>query len=157
MLDGTGNKFNDLVDVLTNASMETVDILEKDGTTKKEQILNEEILWWKTLDVNSEKFSRLTYELKEWERMASLAKSNMPEERALQLGSEILGIGQSYRRSIDAKGSESRRDKNNAKATVFDKIGRNKVERVMKYEDAKSRSLWDGLTGKGKEEEEEYY
>ena len=83
-----------------------------------------------------------------------MAFNAMPQERAIQFKEDILKISESYRRSIDAKGSESRLDKHNSKQTMFDKVGKNKIERVysMKGDKAKS-SLASIFAGKQKEED----
>jgi len=79
----------------------------------------------------------------------------MPYERAQVIAQEILSIGKSYRRAIDAKSSESRRDKHNSKSTLLDKMGKNKVERVYTQKGDVKRSMFDSFLGKKQEQDME--
>ena len=75
-------------------------------------------------------------------------------ERAKDFAHQVVDIGTSYRRSIDAKSSESQRDKINSQSTLIDKINRNKIEKVYtsKIEDTK-KSFADIFLGRDKEKE----
>ncbi len=148
-------KYNDLIDVITQAAQTTVQITQKDGTVTTETILDEEILWWKTNEVNHNQFGRFAFELKEWERMAKEAYNHMTKGRADVIATQIMDVGKSYRRSIDAKSSESMRDKNNAKSTLLDKMGRNRIEKIFTQRGNMKRSMFDSFLGKKKEEEYE--
>lgn len=148
-------KYNDLIDIVIQASQKTVDVQQKDGTITKEQILDEDTVWWKTNSVAANTFGRFAFELKELERCALRAPDNMCEERARNLGYEIMEIGISYRRSIDAKSSESQRDKQNSQSTLIDKINKNKVERVYTMKDKVKGSLFDSIIGRDAERDSE--
>ena len=63
-------KYNDLIDVVIQASQKEIDVEQKDGTVIKQTMLDAETVWWKTGSVNSNTFARLAFELKEWERHA---------------------------------------------------------------------------------------
>ena len=65
-------------------------------------------------------------------------------------------MGISYRRSIDAKSSESQRNAQNSQSTLIDKINKNKVERVYTMKDQAKKSLFDGFLGREREKDEEY-
>lgn len=144
---------SDLVDVLTQASMKSIEREQPDGTIALEDAIDQEIMWWKTLEVSSPRFARFAFEIKELERQFNVAMSAMPAERAAQIGQDLLQMAQSYRRSIDAKGSESVIDKHNRKQTVFDKVGRNRIERIYATKGEKSRSLVDAISGKRKDDD----
>jgi hypothetical protein len=149
-------KYNDLIDIIIQSSQKTIDVQQKDGTVTKEQIIDDETIWWKTGSVNANTFGRFAYELKEWERTALLSNNNMSEPRAIQIGHEIMEIGISYRRSMDAKSSESQRNAQNSQSTLIDKINKNKVERVYTMKDQAKKSLFDGFLGREREKDEEY-
>ena len=149
-------KFNDLIDIIIQSSQKTIDVQQKDGTVTKEQIIDDETIWWKTGSVNANTFGRFAYELKEWERTALLSNNNMSEPRSIQIGHEIMEIGISYRRSMDAKSSESQRNAQNSQSTLIDKINKNKVERVYTMKDQAKKSLFDGFLGREREKDEEY-
>jgi len=149
-------KYNDLVDVVIQSVTKYEDIEQKDGTKIKEQIIDSEGLWWKTNKIDSEKFAALAFEVKEMERMALEAFNNMTASRAQQYHDQIMAFCQSIRSSIDAKSSESRRDKHNARQTTLDTIGRNRVEKVYSLKDeAKKSGLSSLLGGKSRAEIED--
>lgn len=148
-------KYNDLIDIIIQSSQKTIDVMQKDGTVTKEQIIDDETIWWKTGSVNANTFGRFAYELKEWERTADLAENNMSIPRAMQISEEIMGTGISYRRSMDAKSSESQRNSQNSQSTLIDKINKNKVERVYTMKDQAKKSLFDGFLGRERERDEE--
>ena len=110
-------RYNDLVDIVVQSVTKNDLVEQKDGSMLKQQVIDGESLWWKTNKIDSEKFGNLALELKEWERQAVECFNNMTYERATILSKQILDIGASIRSSIDAKSSESRRDKHNAKQT----------------------------------------
>lgn len=130
--------------------------MQKDGTITKEQIIDDDIVWFKTGSVNSNTYGRCAYELKEWEREGYQALNNMSPERAHQYQTEIREIGISYRRSIDAKSSESQRNAQNSQSTLIDKINKNKVEKVYTMKDQAKKSLFDGFLGREREKDDEY-
>lgn len=146
-------KYNDLIDIVIQSSQKTVDVTQKDGSITKEQVIDEEIVWWKTLSVASVTLGRCAFELKEWERNAFSASVNMTDERAQNIGHEIMEIGASFRRSIDSKSSESMRDKRNSQSTLIDKINKNKVEKVHTFKGDMSKSMIDVFLGREAEKE----
>ena len=149
-------KYNDLIDIIIQSSQKTIDVTQKDGSITKEQIIDDDTVWFKTGSVNANTYDRFAFELKEWERLALIVENNMSHPRALQLGHEVMEIGISYRRSIDAKSSESQRNAQNSQSTLIDKINKNKVERVYTMKDQAKKSLFDGFLGREREKDEEY-
>jgi molecular chaperone GrpE (heat shock protein) len=150
------DKHNDLVDLIIQSSTKTVNVQSEDGTTYQEQQLDSDSLWWKTHSISSNQFGALAYELKEWERMALQSRENMCAERSTQISSDIMEISQSFRRAIDAKSSESLRDKNNSQSVLLDKVGRNRVEKVYTMKDQVNKSLINSFLGRDKDRDEEY-
>lgn len=148
-------KYNDLIDIIIQSSQKTVDTLQKDGSVTKEQVIDPEIIWWKTLSVASPTLGRCAFELKEWERSALSASVNMPEERAQNIGQEIMEVGASFRRSIDSKSSESLKDSRNSQSTLIDKINKNKIEKVHTFRGDMKKSVMDVFLGREAEKEME--
>lgn len=149
-------KYNDLIDIIIQSSQKTIEVTQKDGSITNEQIIDDDTIWWKTGSVNANTFGRFAFELKEWERLALIVINNMSKYRAGQLAHEIMEIGVSYRRSMDAKSSESQRNAQNSQSTLIDKINKNKVERVYTMKDQAKKSLFDGFLGREREKDEEY-
>jgi hypothetical protein len=150
------DKHNDLVDLIIQSSTKTVNVQSEDGTTYQEQQLDSDSLWWKTHSISSNQFGALAYELKEWERMSIQSRESMSPARANQISGDIMDIAQSFRRAIDAKSSESLRDKNNSQSVLLDKVGRNRVEKVYTMKDQVNKSLIAGFLGRDKDRDEEY-
>jgi hypothetical protein len=93
-------------------------------------------------------FGAVAFELKEWERMSLNASASMCPIRADQVSHDIMEISKSFRRAIDAKSSESLRNKNNSQSVLIDKVGRNRVEKVYTMKDQMSKSLFNSFLGR---------
>jgi hypothetical protein len=151
-------RYNDLVDIVVQSVTKNDLVEQKDGSMLKQQVIDGESLWWKTNKIDSEKFGNLALELKEWERQAVECFNNMTYERATILSKQILDIGASIRSSIDAKSSESRRDKHNAKQTLVDTVGRNRVEHITTVKDEmKKGGMASFFGGKSRSEIDDNY
>jgi len=155
MIPESQKQHTDLIDILIEGSQTIEEIEEPDGSKKKQLVLDPEIIWWKTGIINSPTFGRYAYELKEWERQAEECFDNMPRDRAYEMAKDILDFGKSHRRSIDAKSSESLRDKNNTQSTLIDKINKNKIEKAYTIKGEGQKSLLQGIIGRDQEKEDE--
>jgi hypothetical protein len=142
------------MDLLVDAC-QTVDTVQNvDGTYTKQLMLDPEKAWWKTHLVNSPTFARFAYELKEFERLGGDCYNNMSAPRAEVIAKQILDIGMDYRYSIDAKSSESLRDRHNTQATLLDKMQKNRVERAYTLKGDAKRSFMDGILGRDRERDD---
>lgn len=139
---------NDLIDIIIQSAQVTKDVVLADGSTKREVNIDEETIWWKTLSVASATFGRMAFELKEWERNAFEATTNMCSERATNLAHQIIEVGVSFRKSIDAKSSESMGIKDHAQSTLIDKINKNKIEKVHTFKGEMKKSMMDVFLGR---------
>ena len=142
-------KYNDLVDV----AIERAKIYERiqnplDGSVQILPSIDSDIIWCSTGLVNSTEYGIHVFEIKEWERQAKVAFSNMTEPRARQYAEEILALAISYRRAVDAKASESLRDRSNSQSTYVDKINHQKTERIITAKGEGKKSLYDALMGR---------
>ena len=80
----------------------------------------------------------------------------MSKPRAVVMTQQIMAIGASFRRSMDAKSSESLRDKLNTQSTLIDKLNRTKSERAITLKGEMKKSFMDGMLGReGQRETEE--
>ena len=138
---------NDLIDIVVEASQNVEEITLEDGRTQKELVLDPEIIWWKTQIVNCPTFARFAFELKTFEHLAVQCYDNMSKKRADTIARQILAIVASFKRSIDAKSSESLRDKNNTQSTLIDKINKNKIERAYTLKGEAKKTFMDGIMG----------
>ena len=136
----------DLLDVILQASQKKVEVGKSpDGKAIMEDQIEAEIIWWKTLMVNANTLGRFAFRLKEFERLAFEAQNNMSTDRAIDFAHTVIDIGASYRRSIDAKSSESMRDKENSQSTLVDKINRSQVERIYTANGKVAKNFLDDL------------
>ena len=143
------------MDLLVDACQIVEQVQNIDGSYTKQLMLDPEKAWWKTHLVNSPTFARFAFELKEFERMADDAYNNMTATRAEVIAKQIREIGMDYRYSIDAKSSESLRDKNNTQATLLDKMQKNRVERAYTVKGDAKNSFLQGLMGKDRAADED--
>ncbi len=128
----------------TNKIVET-----KNGELVNEQILNDNAFWTKTHSVASNTFGHTIYELNEWERTGNDAPRNMCSERAADIMRDVFEIGQSMRRAIDAKSSESIGiNQHTQNTTILGMMGKNKQERVITLKDQAKKSLLSGFLGR---------
>jgi len=155
MIPESQKQHTDLIDILIESSQTIEELEGPDGVKQKSLVLDPEILWWKTGIINSPTFGRFAFELKELERQAEECFDNMPRDRAYEMAKDVLEIGKSYRRSIDAKSSESLRDKNNTQSTLIDKINKNKIEKAYTIKGEHGKSLLAGIIGRDQEKDEE--
>ena len=145
----------DLLDIILQSAQPVQDAPQVDGTTKKETVVDPEIIWWKTLMVGSNTLGRFAFELKEFERMAFEAFNNMSRDRAKDFAHTIIDIGSSYRRSLDAKSSESVGiNKENSISTLVDKINRSQVEKIYTAKGSVSKNFLSDLLHKDQQQEE---
>ena len=145
---------NDLIDIIIEASQSVETVETEEGQTQKQLVLDPERVYWKTHIVNSPTFARFVYELKELEHLALQCKNHMSWKRAEVLKTQIMNLVASFKYSIDAKSSESLRDKNNTQSTLIDKINKNKIEKAYTIKDDAKKSIWSGLVGNDVERSE---
>lgn len=149
-------KNQDLIDAVITSSQKTIDITQKDGSITKEQLLDDDTIYFKLGHVNSNNFGQAVFELKEWERNGQNAVRNMCEERAQDIMNDIKEVGISIRRAFDAKGSETIGiNKQNSQTNLLGMIGKNKQERVYTMKDKAKGSLFDSLLGRQVEKDDE--
>ena len=145
------DKIADILDLIRESASHNVTIRGPDDQPTFMEQIHHSTIWWKTHSVNSERFARMALELEDFARLANEAYRRMSKERADIIATQILEIVIAFKHSIDAKSSESRRDGQNAQATLLDRVGRNKVEHVYSSKDMASRSLLDGMLGRRKD------
>ena len=152
VLPETERTRNDVIDLFNDAAQETVMIENEHGVSEPRLKLNPESIWALTRTVDSPYFGRMVLELKKYESMADEAYEHMSPDRAKVISEQIKRDCKNYRLSIDAKSSETRMDKHNAKSNVVDKLLRQRSERVLTIEDQMKHSILDGFKGKNAKE-----
>lgn len=144
----------DLLDIILQASMVQKDVPLKTGETEKQSTTDAEIIWWKTLMVNANTLGRFAFKLKEFERMAFDAFNNMSADRARDFAHTVIDIGSSYRRSLDAKSSESKRNDENSQSTLVDKINRTQVEKIYTSKGEVAKGIMESIIHRDRQEDD---
>ena len=154
MLGEDEQKRNDAIDFLIDGMQDIIKVEQPDGSYKLETRFNPEIAWYKGHMIN-QPFGRCALYIKRLEHVAELAENFMFSGRALILKKGIMLIVEEYKRSIDAKSSETWRDKNNSQSALIHLLSRNKTERQITLKEDAKRSILDDWLGKDKNKEEE--
>ena len=140
------NKDNQVIDLISTAAHHN-EMVERDGQLQKELVLDAESLYWSTRSVNSVTLGRFVYELKQLEALAFEAINHMSIKRASIIQEQLIRLVDSYKKSIDSKASESKRDGRNSRLTLIDKLSKNKQERVYTVNDEMKKSFFSGIMG----------
>lgn len=139
--------------LIADGMKKRVPIYDSEGRfTGYEHVVDNKSARYKTGVVNSPHYAAFAKDVEDFLNLAETAKKFMTAERAEALAQDIYLEYGSYSYSIDAKSSETLRDKNNAQACLIDKGFRQKSERAITIKDEAKRSFMDAFTGKKKEE-----
>lgn len=153
LIPDTNQRLSDAVDFAIQSHMKTVDVVGKDNSVTKEQMLDEESLWCAAQDISSLYFSASIFEVFDWLRQGKMAFSMMPLERATQTFNDMVECVVPFKRGFDAMNSQSIRDRNNSKSTKLDKLTHSKAEHIYTQRGEAKRSLSDIFSGKRKEKD----
>ena len=105
--------------------------------------------------VGANTLGRFAFHLKEFERMAFEAFNNMSRDRAKDFAQTVIDISSSYRRSLDAKSSESVGiNKENSISTLVDKINRSQVEKIYTAKGKVAGNFLNDLLHRDQQQEE---
>lgn len=155
MLQQSPTKANDAIDLLIESVQQVTERIDENGQKQITIEPDNESLWMKTQLVNSP-FAGFILKLRFLRDLADAAKYNMCEARAKVIQSQILDIYKSYKYSIDAKSSETLRDKNNSQSSLFHIVTQNKMERAVTLKGEMSKSLGASIMGREAQREEQY-
>jgi hypothetical protein len=155
MIPEDSEKRNDVIDFLIDGMQDIKSVEQEDGSVRRETEFNPEIAWYKGHMIN-QPFGRHALMIKQVENLAREAQYFMSPERAEEISSGILSIVESYKRSIDAKSSETYKDANNNQTSLVQLLGKNKQERMYTVKGDAKKTFMDGLLGRdGQAESEE--
>ena len=152
MIPDTEKTNSDIIDLITDGSSQVIEVQNPDQTISKQLVLIPKKIGYKTHRVNSNRFARYVKELESFANLALTAKYFMTEERAKALSEQILREVETHGFSIDAKSSETMRDKNNNSSTLVDVLQKHSVERKYVMKEDIKKSFWEGIKGKDKRE-----
>jgi len=147
-------KRNDVIDFLIDGMQKWTDVEQDDGTFKKQAVFDPEIAWYKGHIIN-QPFGRHALLIKQTENLADQAQFFMTPERANVIKHGLIQIVESYKRSIDAKSSETWKDKNNTQSALIHILSKNKQEKLYTIKGDAKKSFLDGIMGREGEDNKE--
>ena len=150
MIPETEKNHNDFIDMLIDGCRKPVKIINENGDEVVELQLNTKKLDYKTQLVSAQNFSRFVLELENFLNLGLDCYNFMHHNRAKVISEQILRYGDSFGYSIDAKSSETLRDKNNSQSSLTHILTRNKSEKVVSLKEEGKRSIWEAIGGKEK-------
>lgn len=147
MIPDESEKRNDAIDFLLDGMKEiTVQELD-DGTVQRDVQFNPDIAWYKGHIIN-QPFGRCALLIKRTEHLARQAYHFMAPKRAVVLERGLLDIVEDYKRSIDAKSSETYKDKQNTQSALIHILSKNKVEKQYTLKGNAKKTFMDGILGR---------
>ena len=146
-LPETEKMHNDVVDFLIEASKKK-EIIEKDGKNVTEYLINAKTIWYKTQNIHSNMFGAYAKSLEVLANMALDAFNHMSKEQANMLGNQIIRIIDAHNYGIDAKSSETVRDKNNNTSNVLHILTHKTIEKKYNVKGEGKKTLLDGMLGR---------
>lgn len=157
MMPETNPERTDYIDMLIDACRKPVKrVEEKTGREYVELELDTKKLNYKTQLVNYPGFGNFVKELENLENLIFDVFNYTSPIRAEQWAKIILRRVQMYHYSIDAKSSETLRDRNNSQSALTHILTRNKAERAITIQEEAKHSLMDAIRGKEKKEASGY-
>lgn len=156
MLPQSQPKNNDVVDLLLEAAMTMDETPDETGIPRHQQMVNSKQVWYETRMVNAPTFGRFALKREQWANLALQAANFMCKERADVIASQIILHDSAYGYSIDAKGSETLRDKHNTQSNLIQTVHKNHASRAITVEDKVKGGMMSGFLGKKSQEDAMY-
>ena len=128
MLQQGPPKPNDAIDMIMQSVERVVTSEDDNGQIVQTMVPDNWSLWWKTQMVNHPIFARLAYKVCKLENLARNLKYSMCAERAAVMETQIMGYVAAIKYSIDAKSSETIRDKDNSQTNLMFLMNRQHME-----------------------------
>lgn len=142
------NNRRDVTSLLKDGLAEIVTVKGKDGKPQQILQIKNRAAWYKTHNINSDQFGMMAQYLEDFASYAKIVKHHMSKAMSDVLSSQINEEADIIRLSIDAKSSETMRNKRNAQTSLIDKYLENKQERVIDVKGELKRTLGDMIMGK---------
>jgi hypothetical protein len=157
VLQQAPDKVNDLISLLLEAANEIVERKDENGQFQQVVIPDSESIWMQTKMVNSPTFARYVLKLRDLYDLGMAAGDYMCAERATVIQKQVIGKYKSHKYSIDAKSSETLRDKHNSQSSLNHIILRQHQERSVTVKGEAGKSMMDGIMGREAQKEEQQY
>ncbi len=142
----------DFIEMLMDSCRIPVKRIDENGREIIQLELDTKKLNYKTQLVNYPSFGAFVKEKENLENLIFDVFNYTSPARAEQWSKIILRRVKMYDYSIDAKSSETLRDKNNSQSALTHILTRNKAERAITIEEATKHSIMDAIRGKEKKD-----
>jgi len=143
---------NDAIDFLADAAQEVKKMPDATGLMIDQLVLDPKQIYYETRIVDTNKLGGFVFELECLDGLREQCYFNMTSERADVCTPIIAALVKHYKYSMDAKSSETRRDKHNAQSSLIDKLVRNKQERIISLKGEAKNTFMDAIRGKQAED-----
>lgn len=147
MVPNSEERRNDALDFITDGMKEIVEQPNDQGMLEKVIIFNPDIAWYKGHVINKP-FGRMALQIKNLERLAKECKNFMSPDPAKEMEESIMRVVDAYKRSVDAKSSETYKDKHNTQSSLIHILNKNKVEKQYTVKGDAERTFLSGLLGR---------
>lgn len=144
----------DLFDFLVDGMKEVVERQNDDGSVTSSAEFNPEIAYFKGHMIN-QPFGSFVKRQIQFENMAEECFNFMSYDRAVDFAKSIKRLAKPYRRSIDAKSSETYKDAHNTQDSLVHVVSKNKVVRQYDVTGQNKQSFVDGFLHRDKEKDSE--
>ena len=146
---------NEFVDLLHDGWQVRETISDGNGGVQEVLVIDNLKAWYNLHTVASNTFGRMALELEMLRNLGRQCHNHMTKPMAEVLQKQIDEMVLAYMYSVDAKNSESRRDKHNTQSTLTDRMLHFRIEHQFTPKDEMKRSMLSGFLGKDKKEEEQ--
>lgn len=154
MIPKDENNRNDVFDFVVDTMKDIVEKTNDDGTLSRTAEFNPDIAWAKGHMIN-QPFGRQILRLFQWEHLGPQCYNHMSLERAREMAEGIKMIGIDYRRSIDAKSSETYKDPHNTQDSLMHLLSKNKIVRQYDVKGDVQRTMLDGILHRDSQKDQE--
>ena len=131
MIPDTEKNNSDFIDLLTTACSKNKSKVDSQGNPTSELEINTKELGYKLQMVSSQTFARFVFVKERLESLALDAYNYMEPERAEIVSGQILRLVEAYGYSVDAKSSETLRDKHNSVSSLLHILNSKSTERKV--------------------------
>jgi hypothetical protein len=154
MIPDESEKRNDAIDFLLDGMKEVNIVQNDDGTISRVAEFNPDIAWYKGHMIN-QPFGRCALLIKRVEHLSDQAEFFMSPKRASALTRGLRTVIESYKRSIDAKSSETYKDKENTQSSLIHILSKNKIEKQYTLKGDRKKTFMDSVMGRDSANDDE--
>jgi len=138
----------DLIALINFGSHNVVEKVDENGVMRRTLELDPRRIYYTTRLVNSQFLGRAVVKFLELKKLADEAINFMTPKRAEIAKKDLMTRFDNFHYGIDAKSSETVRDKDNNQSSLLHLIRKEKIEKELKFSDQKSQKMLSKWLGK---------